>query len=421
MQHIIIGAGPAGVVAAEHIKKLDPAASVTIYGAEGKPPYSRMAIPYFLVGNIEEEGTYLRKTDDYYQSQGIEYRQLRVSSVDPKAKTVKLMDGTAAPYDRLLLACGATPVKPPIDGIDLPGVHNCWTLADAHKIIDRAAAGSRVVLMGAGFIGCIILEALAARKVELTVVEMENRMVSRMTNEVMGTMIKDWCIKEGINVLTSTKVNSIGQGDGESLSVSLDNGDTLNADLVICATGVRSNTAFLEGSGIEVRSGVVVDDYQQTSAEGVYAAGDVAEGRDFSTGEYQVQAIQPTAVEHGKTAAHSMVNGHITARNGTVNMNILDTVGLISTSFGMWMGVPGGEESELCDQDNFKYINLQFEGDKLVGASSLGMTQHVGAMRGLIQTGVGLGEWKARLLQDPTRVMDAYLATAQAQSQRLSA
>ncbi len=421
MQHIIIGAGPAGVVAAEHIKKLDPGASVTLYGAEGKPPYSRMAIPYFLVGNIEEDGTYLRKTNDHYASLGIDYQQQRVSSVDPAAKTVALMDGSTTSYDRLLLACGATPVKPPIAGIDLPGVYNCWTLADAHRIIDRAAAGSRVVLMGAGFIGCIILEALAARKVNLTVVEMENRMVSRMTNEVMGTMIKDWCIKEGINVLTSTKVNSIAQSEGDSLSVTLDNGESLNADLVICATGVRSNTAFLEGSGIEVRSGVVVDDYQQTSAEGVYAAGDVAEGRDFSTGEYQVQAIQPTAVEHGKTAAYSMVNGHKTARNGTVNMNILDTVGLISTSFGMWMGVPGGEESELCDQDNFKYINLQFEGDKLVGASSLGMTQHVGAMRGLIQTGASLGEWKTRLLQDPTRVMDAYLATAQAQSHRLSA
>ena len=116
-----------------------------------------------------------------------------------------------------------------------------------------------------------------------------------------------------------------------------------------------------------------------------------------------------------------MARGHGSAHRGTVNMNILDTVGLISTSFGMWMGVPGGEEVEQLDRDKFKYINLQFKDDVLVGASSLGMTQHVGAMRGLIQTGKPLGDWKGRLMEDPTRLMDAYLASAQQQSANLSA
>lgn len=274
--------------------------------------------------------------------------------------------------------------------------------------------------MGAGFIGCIILEALAARKVNLIVVEMENRMVNRMTNETMGTMIKDWCIKQGIEVLTSTKVNEISKGAGKPLKVSLDSGNSIDADLVICATGVRSNTAFLEGSGIEIKDGIVVDDCQKTSATDVYAAGDVAQGRDYSTGEYYVQAIQPTAVEHGRIAAQNMAQGHNTAHRGTVNMNVLDTVGLISTSFGMWMGVAGGDESERVDKENFKYLNLQFKDDVLVGASSLGMTQHVGAMRGLIQTGKPLGEWKDKLMQDPNLLMDAYLASAQQQASDLS-
>ncbi len=422
MRHVIIGAGPAGVIAAENLKKLDPSGSVVLLGAEDKPPYSRMAIPYFLVGDIEEEGTYLRKSADYYASKGIEVRQTRVSSVDTASKRLTLADDSTLDYDKLLISTGATPVKPPIGGIDLPGVHNCWTLADAHKIVERATPGSSVVLMGAGFIGCIILEALAARNVELTVVEMENRMVSRMTNEVMGTMIKDWCVAKGINVLTSTKVGEIQESSsGKPLKVMLDNGNTIDADLVISATGVRSNTAFLGDSGIEVRDGIVVDDHMQTSVADVYAAGDVAQGRDYSTGEYYVQAIQPTAVEHGRLAAQSMVNGHKTAHRGTVNMNILDTVGLISTSFGMWMGVPGGTESESVDKEKFKYLNLQFKDDVLVGASSLGMTQHVGAMRGLIQTAKPLGEWKERLMSDPTRLMDAYLASAQQQSADLSA
>jgi len=270
--------------------------------------------------------------------------------------------------------------------------------------------------MGAGFIGCIILEALAARGVDLTVIEMENRMVSRMTNEVMGTMIKDWCVNKGIKVLTSTKVSSISQAGGaDPLLVNTEDGQALPADVVICATGVRSNTAFLEGSGVEVDMGIVVDDFMQSSVPDVFAAGDVAQGRDLSTGDYYVQAIQPTAVEHGKLAASNMVFGKRTAHPGNLNMNVLDTVGLISTSFGMWMGVDGGEEAEMSDVENFKYLNLQFKDDVLVGASSLGMTQHVGVMRGLIQTGAHLGEWKDKLLEEPNRISEAYLASAQAQ------
>ncbi len=416
MHYVIIGAGPAGVNAAEHLRKYDPVSQITMLVAEDVPPYSRMALPYYLVGNIEAEGTYLRKNSGHFQDLNITLKHGRASSVDTSAKVIKLLDGDTLSYDKLLVATGATATRPPIPGIDLDNIFNCWSLADSHKIVQSTKPGSKVILMGAGFIGCIILEALAARGVDLTVIEMENRMVSRMTNEVMGTMIKDWCVNKGIKVLTSTKVSRIDVGTGENaLTVSTEDGQNLPADVVICATGVRSNTAFLEGSGIEVDMGIVVDDYMQSSVADVFAAGDVAQGRDLSTGDYYVQAIQPTAVEHGKLAANNMVFGKRTPHPGNLNMNVLDTVGLISTSFGMWMGVDGGEEAEMSDVDNFKYLNLQFKDDVLVGASSLGMTQHVGVMRGLIQTGAHLGDWKDKLIEEPNRISEAYLASAQAQ------
>jgi len=341
MHHVIIGAGPAAVSAAEQIKKLDVRSEVTMLAAEDVPPYSRMAIPYYLTGNITPEGTYLRKDAAHFEKLGVNIVHARANAIDSNAKFVATTGGETIAYDKLLVATGATATKPPIPGIDLNGVHNCWSLADAHKIIDKATPGSDVVLMGAGFIGCIILESLAARNVNLTVIEMENRMVSRMTNRTMGTMIKDWCVDKGIRVMTSTMVESISAGEGSNLMVSTNTGESIKADLVICATGVRSNTAFLEGSNIKIDMGIVVDDYMQTSVEDIYAAGDVAQGKDFSTGEYYVQAIQPTAVEHGKYAAQSMVYGNVVANPGNVNMNVLDTVGLISTSFGMWMGVDG--------------------------------------------------------------------------------
>lgn len=418
MHYVIIGAGPAGVNAAEHLRKHDPKGEITLLAAEDAPPYSRMALPYFLVGDIPAEGTFLRKNADHYEKMSISVRHARVSSVDTGNKSVALLGGDFISYDKLLVATGATAVKPPVPGIDLEGVYNCWSLADAHKIVERAAPGSDVILMGAGFIGCIILEALAARKVNLTVIEMEDRMVSRMTNQTMGTMIKTWCENKGITVLTSTKVEAIAEGD-DALTVSTNTGGELRADLVICATGVRSNTAFLDGSGVDVDMGIVVDDFMQTSVPDVYAAGDVAQGKDLSTGEYYVQAIQPTAVEHAKLAASSMACGHGSKTRGKLNMNVLDTVGLISTSFGLWMGTEGGEEAEMVDKDRFQYLNLQFKDDVLVGASSLGMTQHVGCMRGLIQTGVHLGVWKDKLLVEPNRLPEAYLASAQALNQTL--
>jgi len=413
MEHVIIGAGPAGVVAAETLRKTDPGAGITIVGDEKEPPYSRMAIPYYLISRIGEDGTYLRKDPGHFGDLGIAIKYGRVAKVDPAGRGIALKDGQHLAYDRLLIATGSHPVAPPIPGVDLPGVHPCWTLEDGRNIARLANKGAKVVLMGAGFIGCIILEALAKRGVALSVIEMGDRMVPRMMSETAGNLMKKWCENKGVNVHTSTKVTGIEKaGRGAALRVHLDSGQDLDADLVISATGVRPNLGFLEGAGIEVDQGVLINDRFQTSAPGIYAAGDVAQGRDFSTGEYSVQAIQPTAVDHGRTAALNMA-GHDVRYQGSVNMNVLDTMGLVSSSFGLWMGADGGDEAELCEPEAFRYLNLQFQDDVLVGAHNLGLTQHVGVLRGLIQTRLHLKGWKDRLRNDPTRIMEAYLGSTQ--------
>jgi NAD(P)H-nitrite reductase large subunit len=411
MHHVIIGAGPAGVTAAETIRKHAPESSITLIGDEPEPPYSRMAIPYLLMENIGEAGTYLRKADTHYDEARINLLRQHVSSLDRGKKTLTLDDGKTVEFDRLLIATGSRPVTPPIPGIDLPAVQSCWTMEDARAIISQAKSGSNVVLMGAGFIGCIILEALAQRGVNLVVVEMENRMVPRMMNEVSGNMIKAWCESRGISVHTSTRVQEIDQ-DGAALKVKLENGSSLPADLVISATGVRSNIDFLAGTGIQTNQGVLVNEYLQSSHPGIYAAGDVAEGMDFSTRQFSVQAIQPTAVEHGRIAGLNMA-GRVTAHHGSVNMNVLDTLGLISCSFGLWMGVEGGSSAELSEPENFRYLNLQFQDDVLVGASSIGLTQHVGVLRGMIESRLKLSDWRDKLMRNPTRIMEAYISCTQ--------
>jgi NAD(P)H-nitrite reductase large subunit len=414
MHHVIIGAGPAGVAAADTLRKLDPDCQITLIGDEPEPPYSRMAIPYYLVDRIDEYGTYLRKTPDHFESRTIDQLQDRVTRVEADKQSVLLTSGAELAYDKLLIATGSKPIVPPIPGIESQGVHACWTLADARNIIRLASPGARVVLIGAGFIGSIILEALARRGTDLSVIEVEDRMVPRMMNQVSGNLIRHWCEKKGLQILTSTRVEAIESGTGNrNLSVLLDNGKTLEAELVISATGVRPNIDFLDSSGVEVNLGVLVNNQLQSSDADIYAAGDVARGLDFSTGGYSVQAIQPTSVEHGRLAAANM-SGHTQAHRGNINMNVLDTMGLISSSFGLWMGVDGGDSTELHDAERFRYLNLQFQDDRLIGASSLGLTEHIGIIRGLIQTRLPLKDWKPRLMKDPTRLMEAYLANTQA-------
>jgi NAD(P)H-nitrite reductase large subunit len=415
MKHVILGNGPAGVIAAEIIRKNAPADEILLVGDEDSAPYSRMAIPYFLIGNVPESGTHLRKDANHWKNLRIDLKRTRAKSVDIKARAVMFEDGSTAKFDRLLIATGSTPIRPPIPGMDLPGVHPCWTLEDAHKIAALATKGARVLQMGAGFIGCIIMESLALRGVELTVVEMGDRMVPRMMGPTAGGMIKQWCEKKGVKVFTGTKVESIAAAN-KGLDVTLSNGQHMQVDLVISATGVRPSIGFLENSGITCLQGVLTDEHLQTSVPGIYAAGDCAEAFDKISGKTLVSAIQPNAADQAYVAGMNMA-GKKAVLKGVTTINVLDTLGLISTSFGAWEGVPGGQHVELTDREDFRHISLQFKDDVLVGANSLGLTNHVGVLRGLVEGRVKLGEWKDKLMADPLRLSEAYLASAQAQQE----
>ena len=409
MKHIILGNGPAGVVAAETLRRIAPADDILLVGNEDEPPYSRMAIPYLLEGNIDEAGTYLRKTAGHFASLRIEQRRGRVVAVNPEKQTILFEDGHFESYDRLLIATGSHPVRPPIPGIDLPEAQTCWTLEDARAIAARAQPGSRVLQLGAGFIGCIIMEALVKRGVHLTVVEMGDRMVPRMMTPEAGGMIKRWVEKQGVNVVTKAGVDRIEKGQNSPLTVTLTTGDQLECDLLIVAAGVAPNVAFLEGTAVHVAKGILVDATMQTSVPGIYAAGDVAEAPNLFSGRHLVSAIQPNAVDQARIAALNMA-GQPTEMKGVLAINVLDSMGMISSSFGEWQGVEGGDGVERADEANGRYISLQFQGEVLVGATSVGLTEHVGALRGLIQGKTKLGAWKPKLLETPTRFVEAYIA-----------
>ena len=412
MRHVIIGGGPAGVTAAETLRRTDPAAEITLVCGEGEVPYARMAIPYLLKGDIDEAGTYIRKDPDHFQRLRLELVHARAQAVDTVNRAVGLGNRRSLPYDRLLIATGSRPSRERIPGIDLPGVQTCWTLDDARAILAKARPGARVVQMGAGFVGCIIMEGLLARGVDLTILVRSGYMVRRMMNPTASGLIQRWCEAKGVKILTRTQPKGL-TVNGGALQVDLGEGRGLPADMYLSVVGVDPNLEFLAGSGIEIGQGILVDANLQSSVPGVYAAGDVAEAANSLTGKRELNAIQPNAVEQGRIAALNMAGRPVRFKGGFV-FNVLTTLGLASSSFGEWQGVPGGESAEVLDEPRYRYLNVQFDGDRLVGANCVGFSDHVGALRGLIEGRLRLGIWKQRLMNDPAQIMPAYLSAASA-------
>jgi NAD(P)H-nitrite reductase large subunit len=411
MRHVIIGGGPAGVTAAETLRKADPAAEITLLCGEEGAPYARMAIPYLLKGDIGEAGTHIRKDPQHYERLRIRLLHARARGVDTAARTVDVGRGSL-PYDRLLIATGSRPSRETIPGIDLPGVQTCWTLDDARAILAKARPGTRIVQMGAGFVGCIIMEGLLSRGVDLTILVRSGFMVRRMMNPTASGLIRRWCEAKGVRILTRTQPRGLSADNG-ALQVDLGEGRPLPADIYLSVVGVDPNLEFLAGSGIQVGHGVVVDANLQSSVPGVYAAGDVAEAANALTGKPELNAIQPNAVEQGRIAALNMAGRPAPFKGGFV-FNVLTTLGLTSSSFGEWPGVPGGESAEVLDESRYRYLSLQFDGDRLVGANCVGFSDHIGALRGLIEGRRRLGPWKRRLMEDPAQIMPAYLWAASA-------
>ncbi|MES9970076.1 MAG: FAD/NAD(P)-binding oxidoreductase [Candidatus Thiodiazotropha sp.] len=425
MQHVIIGAGPAGVVAAESIRKYDKSSTVTLISNESERPYSRLAIPRFLQGKIDEKDTYLRCGQNYFASQSIDVCKGNVVKVDCRNNAVDLQDGTRLEYDRLLIATGSRPEKPPIPGSELPGVVNCWTLEDARKIVCNLGINSRLIVIGGGFIGFVIIDALARTGAHIDLLERGSHILPQMMDDSASSLIQSWCEAKGVRIKTCVDVKAIDRkrtsnkssGSGlNQLSVLLDSGDSLTADMVIFATGTKMNTTFLEGSGVAFDHGVLVDECLNTTQANVYAAGDVCQGLGFSAGGRRVQAVQLTASEHGRIAAANMC-GLKAKVSGSITMNVLDTLGLVSSSFGAWNGIQGGESAAYSLSSGYTYLNLQFDDERLVGASSIGNAEHLQLLPRLIHSNLPLKGWKKRLMEDPCRVGEAFYTLSQGAGQ----
>jgi len=416
MRHVIVGAGPAGMAALQTIRALDAQAEIALVCDEA--PCARMVLPYYLLGNIEEQAVFTAD-DAWLAEQRIEaHIGRRVASVDTGAQQLALDDGSTLAYDRLLIATGSRATRPPIEGADGEGIVNMWTLDDANAYL--GSPHDETVIVGAGFIAFTILDAIVERSSRVTFVEIEPRILPRMLDAEAGDCFEGALAKRGITFHKGVAVERIEQAGGRR-RLHLGNGTSLEADAVVMATGIQPNLEWLDGSGIELDHGILVDAGLQSSAPGVYAAGDVAQGLDLSTGERRVHAIQPTATDHGRIAGANMV-GQGVQYSGSLTMNILAAQGLEACSFGLWDGAgrPCTVVSNPSGGIYRKYVWGGEGGDVLVGGAIVGPTlsvsgtNDVGMLKGLVQTGVALGPWKDYLEENPLDLRRVYVASGAA-------
>jgi len=398
-KHLIIGCGSAAIAAIGKIRELAPEDDIKVVTREETLPYSPTALPYLLSGRIKEENFWM-KDDAYFDRMRVIFaRGKEVTQISCGNKTVVYKDGDSDHYDNLLVATGAKPTKSDVPGMKELCFGGFHTMEDCRRLIHELQDKRTVTIYGGGLVAMEIAEALMERGCLVKLI-VRSRVLRSYFDEQASAIIHNLFLAAGAQIFIGSEVQEVKPGK-DRIEVYLADGTLLDTDILINALGVRAAADFLSGTNVKINRGMLVDENMKTSVEGIYAAGDVAEGVDFFSGKMVLNAILPSAVDQGTVAGANMAGGDMKYA-GDISMNVFNFLGNSAVSIGL----DSSQNSEATvmqemDSRNNQYKKMVFENGCLVGVTLLNMNVDPGIFLYIIKNKIKVEKNRELLYEKP--------------------
>lgn len=419
IKYLIIGNSVGGVSAAEAIRGVDKEGAITIISDEPYPVYSRPLISEHLASGYPLERMLFRPADFYEKNNISTIFNEKVVRLDSNGPAVKLEDGRELGFEKLLLATGGSPIVPEIEGAGAKGIFTFNKLDDAKMIdqlINRYGRKIRAVVIGGGLIGVSVTEALVERGVQVTIVEMKDRVLNTILDEEASALEEKALTEAGVTIITEHTVSRISSSSsGEVSGVSLDDGRPIPCEMVVIAIGVRPRLELVSDSSIETNRGILVDRHMVTSRPDIYACGDVAEAYDFVYGENRLTPIWPNACLGGRIAGLNMA-GIPTEYQGGTAMNSMKYFGVNIVSAGV-VNPPDDSYQVVSEQHGDIYKKVVVKNGLIAGMIFAVDIEKSGIVYNLMKDRVNVDSFKEALVADgfglaslPDKIRQAKLA-----------
>ncbi len=403
-KYVIVGASAAGIGAVEAIRDVDPAGSITVISEEQIPQYSRPMISDLVSGKTTFDKMKCR-SDNFWEDHRVQTLTGETAvRLDFAEKTVELNNGSKVNFEKILLATGGKPFIPKIEGAEKEGVFTFTTLSDAEQLATKIQNAKRVVVIGAGLIGISVTEALTKLGLQVTMVELKEKILSLLLDETAAEIVEKAIRKAGVTIIAGQTVKRIlgkTKNDNTVSSAVLTNGNSVECDIVIIAIGVVPRMELVAGTDVKTNRGIIVDRHMRTSVPNVYASGDVAEAYDFILNKNRSLPLWPLAQIEGKIAGYNMA-GKETEYEGGTSMSSLKYFGVPITSIGIANPKDNKTYEILTKHDPSKnvYKKIVLKNNIIVGICFVNDIERTGILFHLMKNSINVRRFKQGLLSD---------------------
>ncbi|MEA3442866.1 MAG: FAD-dependent oxidoreductase [Chloroflexota bacterium] len=397
-KYLIIGNSAGGIGAAEAIREVDKQGTMVIISDEPYLAYSRPLIAKYLAEEYSLEEMLFRPADFYTQNNITSLLGRRVEYLKLESRIAELSNNENISWEKVLLASGGVPIVPRVKGITKRGVFTFTTIDDAKAIGEFLGNAQKAVVIGGGLIGISATEALIKRGIEVTIVEMKERILNTILDKQASLMAERVLRQAGVEIITDHTVTEICGREIVEGSV-LDNNEVISCDLVIVAIGVSLRTELAVDAGIRVNRGVITDRHMSTSNPDVYSCGDAAEAYDFVYGSNSLAPVWPNAYIGGRIAGYNMAGNEAEYPGGTA-MNSLNYFGLDITAAGMATLPSGNGYEVITKQKGDVYQKVVLQNNIVVGMIFVKDIEKSGIIFGLMRDSIDVRDFKQSLLAD---------------------